>query len=745
MEPIAMQSASARNSALGTSLPASTSNQLNGTSVRAALRSPAIVRLLSNAAFCRQMFKLLALPLGLLLPTAVCWAGSPTPSQIQLGAYPSTTISVGTTTELLATVQSGGNPVQFGRVSFCVVAKAAACVGPNLLGQAEVTNSPVAGTAAVFVHLPIGTHQVKAVFAGQQTIASSTSAIQTITVTGRYNTTTTLSSSGSAGNYTLTGKVSASGRIAPTGSLSFLDASDSSFSLGSATLTAAGNPASAIAALPNEIVGRIPTSMVVADFDADGNPDIALINWYDGSVQVLYGDGKGGSSYSYQMPVGTPPYEGAVNLAAGDFNGDGIVDLAVVTGDGYVHILKFAGDRSFSDSTETHVCADPEYIATGDFNNDGTLDVVVSCQEPFGMYYMEGTGYGSLDPPKAIAINRIPAQIAVADFNGDGNLDFAVGSVDSLVTVFLGDGKSNFTLLNTLYAGGDPEGVVVGDFNGDGSPDLAAISDTDNLITVFLNNNNGTGVLSQKATYSTGSNAVTASITVGDFNGDGVTDLAYTTSTANPYSMDPASAVDSIAAVLKGKGDGTFSAGPTAITGRNPFAVVAGDWNGDGFTDLAISDAFDDTIGMWEYLVTTPATAVLSKVSIPGGGNHNIYANYAYTATDHSSKSSDVALAGTQIKTTTTLSVSPGLSVTHGQTVQLTAVVAPGTTSDYTESGSVKFMDGTTVLATVNLSSGQAVYSTNSLAVGTHSLTAVYSGDKNFVTSTSAVSKLAVH
>jgi hypothetical protein len=702
-----------------------------------------MVGLLSNGSLFRQMFKLLALLFGLLLPMAA-WAGSPTPSQIQLAAYPFNSVAVGTTTELLATVQSGGNPVHFGRVSFCL-AKAAACVGPNLLGQAEVTNSPVAGTAAVFVHMPIGTHQVKAVFAGQQTIATSTSAVQTVTVTGRYNTSTTLRSSGSAGNYTLTGKVSVNSRVAPTGSLSFLDASDSNFSLGSATLTAAGNPASSVVALPYQIVGRTPTNMIVADFDGDGNSDIALVNWYDGSVQVLYGDGKGGSSYSYQMPIGTPPYGGAFNLAAGDFNGDGIVDLAVITSDGYVHILQFAGDRSFSDFSKTYVGNSPEYIAVGDFNNDGTLDVLISCEEPYGMYYMEGTGFGSLDPPKAINITRLPGQIAVADFNGDGNLDFAVGSIGSLVTVYLGDGNSNFSLLNTLYGGADPESVVVGDFNGDGSPDLASISDSDDLITVFLNNNNGTGILSEKATYSTGSNAVTASITVGDFNGDGVTDLAYTTSIANPYSMDPDSAYETTVAVLKGKGDGTFSAGPTAITGKNPFAVVAGDWNGDGFTDLAVSNAFDDTIGLYEALVTATSTAALSKVSVPGGGTHDVYASFAYTATDHSSKSSDVALAGTPIKTSTNLSVSPGLSVTHGQTVQLTAVVALGTSSDYTESGTMKFMDGTTALKTVTISGGQAVYSTNSLAVGPHSLTAVYSGDKNFVTSASAASKLTVH
>jgi hypothetical protein len=65
--------------------------------------------------------------------------------------------------------------------------------------------------------------------------------------------------------------------------------------------------------------------------------------------------------------------------------------------------------------------------------------------------------------------------------------------------------------------------------------------------------------------------------------------------------------------------------------------------------------------------------------------------------------------------------------------------------SDYTESGTMKFMDGTTVLKTVTIFGGQAAYSTSSLVVGSHSLTAVYSGDKNFVTSTSAVSKMTVH
>ncbi len=735
MEPITMQSASARNSALGASLPASTNN-LNATNIRAALRSPAILKLLSNGAFCRQMFKLLALPLGLLLPAA--WAANPTPSQIQLGAYPSTTISAGTTTELLATVQSGGNAVSFGVVNFCN-ASAPACVGPNLLGQAEVTNSPVAGTAAIFLHLGIGTHRIKAVFAGQQTIATSTSPIEVITVTGKENTTATLKASGSAGNYTLTGKVSATGRTAPSGTLSFLDASDGNFSLGSANLTPSGNPISSITSLPSQIVGNIPLFAIVADFDGDGNPDIAVANQKDQSVEVIYGDGKGGASHYTVIFV-----PGAQAVAAGDFNGDGQLDLAVTdTVNNEVHILQANGYRSFADVSQQYAGNDPNYIAVGDFNGDGTLDVLVSCDIGTNINYMGGTGFGTLNPIKTLNNKTQPGQIVVADFNGDGKPDFAVGGLSGLVTVYLNEGFGNFSELQTLYGGADPAEVVVADFNGDGAPDLASISNSDNLITVFLNNNNGTGILSQKATYSTGSNSAVASLTTGDFNGDGFADLAYTTSNANPFLGEEPT--PGTLAVLKGKGDGTFSQGPSVTTGNDPWTVVAGDWNGDGFTDLAETNVADAAIGLWESQVATPATAILTKVSIPGGGNHNIYANYVYTATDHSSKSSDVALAGTQIKTTTTLSVSPGLSVTHGQTVQLTAVVAPGTTSDYTESGSVKFMDGTTVLATVNLSSGQAVFSTNSLAVGTHSLTAVYSGDKNFVTSTSAVSKVVVH
>jgi hypothetical protein len=682
------------------------------------------------------LLKLLTVPLGLLLPTTV-WAGSPAPSVTQLGAYPSNTVAVGTTTELLATVQSGGNPVSFGVVNFCN-AKALACVGPNLLGQAEVTNSPVAGTAAVFLHLSIGTHQIKAVFAGQQTIATSTSSVQTVTVTGRYNTTTTLKSSGAAGSYTLTGKVSANSRTAPTGPLSFLDASDSNFSLGSVAL-AGSTASSSINALPLEFVGDIPAKMTVADFDGDGNPDIAIVNSQDQSVQVLYGDGKGASSYSYQIVV-----PGAWDLAAGDFNGDGMLDLAVTdTVNNKVHILQFAGDRSFSDVFSAFAGYDPEYIAVGDFDGNGTLDLLVSCDEGAAINYMAGTGFGTLDPIKGLNNRTQPGQIAVADFNKDGKLDFAVGGLDGLVTVYLGDGLSNFSVSQTLYGGADPRGVVVADFNGDGAPDLASISDSDNLITVFLNNNNGTGILTEKGTYSTGTNNVLASLVVGDFNGDGLADLAYSTSSVNPY--QGGTAADGVLTVLKGKGDGTFSTGPSVTTGADPWTVVAGDWNGDGFTDFAVSNSADATIGMWGYLVTTSATAVLSNVSIPGGGTHSIYANYVFSATDHSSKSSDVALAGTPIKTTTTLHVSPGLSVTHGQTVQLTAVVAAGTSSDFTESGTVKFMDGTTVLKTVTISGGQAVYSTNNLAVGTHSLTAAYSGDKNFVTSAAAVSKLTVH
>ena len=128
----------------------------------------------------------------------------------------------------------------------------------------------------------------------------------------------------------------------------------------------------------------------------------------------------------------------------------------------------------------------------------------------------------------------------------------------------------------TFGAGDGPRSVTTGDFNGDGFTDLATANDFSGDVSVLLGI--GDGTFAAEATFAAGDGPY--SVTTGDFNGDGLTDLA----TAN-YDSDNVS-------VLLGNGDGTFAAQQTFGAGNGPRSVTTGDFNGDGLTDLATAKLF---------------------------------------------------------------------------------------------------------------------------------------------------------
>ncbi len=127
-----------------------------------------------------------------------------------------------------------------------------------------------------------------------------------------------------------------------------------------------------------------------------------------------------------------------------------------------------------------------------------------------------------------------------------------------------------------------PSAIATADFNGDGVPDLAiANSSSTSRVTILLNNANGTGTFGSGVSYAAGgTNSDPVAIVAADFNGDGSMDVAVANSATNNVS------------VLLGNGNGTFQAAlnSTAGTGTHPMYLVAGDFNRDGLVDLAVAD-----------------------------------------------------------------------------------------------------------------------------------------------------------
>src|SRR5262249_31915145 len=215
-------------------------------------------------------------------------------------------------------------------------------------------------------------------------------------------------------------------------------------------------------------------------------------------------------------------------------------------------------------------------LALADVYGNGTLDLVGTDQD--GTVFVAGPGNGS--PFGAVQTLNTPAlwanpglsAMAVADFNGDGKPDIVVANSGvamsgDRVGVLLNNGNGTFgTQIYTV--GGSPTAVAIGDFNRDGKLDIVT-ANANGTVSVLLNNGNGAFGATQN--YAVGGPA--KSVAVGDCNHDGFLDVVTT-----------GAEVD----LLLNNGNGAF--GAYQKVGPAGSSVVAADFNGDGFPDLAQID-----------------------------------------------------------------------------------------------------------------------------------------------------------
>jgi hypothetical protein len=291
-------------------------------------------------------------------------------------------------------------------------------------------------------------------------------------------------------------------------------------------------------------------------------------------------------------------------LATGDFNEDGHVDLAVTNLNSTdVSILLANGNGGYGPATNytlaPNIFVFPRTIAVGDFNGDAHLDyVAISSLFTEGNAFVRlGKGDGTFGESTRFVTGNVAAFIVAADFNLDGKLDFAVANeggdfvvgqgpsahFDASVSVLAGDGQGGFASPQTLFSYSSPKvpsALSVGDFNNDGLPDLAVTNNNSKIsggdpaldgVTILLNQRTGRLGIVHEIPLSNGPTSVINH----DLDNDGELDLVVTGKGSD------------LVSVLLGDGQGDFGAPTTFPAGASRSAVAAGDFNGDGNVDLA--------------------------------------------------------------------------------------------------------------------------------------------------------------
>jgi hypothetical protein len=469
-------------------------------------------------------------------------------------------------------------------------------------------------------------------------------------------------------------------------------------------------------------------------------------------------------------------------VAIGDFNSDGIPDLALPGGTNSVALRINDGAGTFTNgpAVPTAGLSGPASIALGDLNADGSTDFVVTNSTVNTMrVFRRNAATFTATAFSGVAAN--PKGVAIGDLNGDGKLDMAevsagVGDgnggsdVQGTVTLFIrttptGAGTTTTTAdyaVTTIPVGfsTSPSAIAIGDLDGDGDADVAVPVGVANEVGVL--SKTGTGTSAADYTLATvaapalpqcpaagcpgGELATPTGIAIGDVSGDGRPDIV----TADNNQFSAGGTVTVYAKDATGSGFTALAPILVAAGDSQTLSIAIGDLDGDGRADLATANK-NDAGGSVSVLLKDAVGSGYTLTSLPTGGGSSAVAiadlagagKLDIVSADNLASQATIFANTTPQGTSATLGAVPASPSTSG-TVTFTATVAKvvsGLRGSVAPTGTVTYtVDGVAQTPVTLSGAGTADFSPATLGAGSHTIDAAYSGDSNYAASTKSTS-----